>query len=463
MDGLECSEKTYQTTIINKDFRIDSAFYTTKIYRNPSLKYEPIGNHLVDSQYGVSIEMNEDCDGYPIFRMNEIHNMLSDLDVAKCAKLSVYEFSKFRLNDGDVLFNRTNSYEWVGRTGIYYNTGIAQTYASYLIRIVPDMDSILPEYLTAFLSSRYGIADIKRRARQSINQTNVNLEEVKQILIPLLSKKLQQYLRMCFVSAHKKRLAARKLFIQATQYVDQKLVSSNSIAFNQTVSVRNFHDSFGLTGRLDAEYYQLKYDEYKKQLRTTETVESLCKIYDKSYLPRDEINYKYIELANVGTVGDINDVEIILGSELPTRARRKVKTGQVIVSSVEGSLQSCALITDEYNNALCSTGFYVLDSGSFNSETLLILFKSEPIHMLMKQRCSGTILTAITKEELLKMPLPKIDEITQKEIALKVQESFTLRHKSEQLLESAKKAVETAIEQSEEKAIAFLKENGVEV
>lgn len=207
---------------------------------------------------------------------------------------------------------------------------------------------------------------------------------------------------------------------------------------------------------MDAEYYQPKYEAYAKGLHTTDTVSSLCDIHDKNYLPKRDELYKYIELANVGNSGDITDVELIKGSELPSRARRQVNAGQVLVSSVEGSLQSCALITDKFDGALCSTGFYVLTSDSINSETLLVLFKSEVIQALLRQRCSGTILAAITKDELLSMPLPQIDNSIQTEIAEKVQMSFSLRRQSTQLLEYAKRAVEMAIEQGENAALAWL-------
>ena len=60
-------------------------------------------------------------------------------------------------------------------------------------------------------------------------------------------------------------------------------------------------------------------------------------------------------------------MDVQYGAELPTRARRVVKSGQILVASVEGSMQSCALITDEYDGALCSTGFYVLDSDKMNA------------------------------------------------------------------------------------------------
>lgn len=462
MDGLECKEVDLSEIFNNKDRRIDSTFYTAKIPYNSNLTYVKIGQYLVSTQYGVSKDMNEGYIGYPIYRMNEIHHMLCDLNPAKSVELSRKEFEKFKLNNGDVLFNRTNSYEFVGRTGIYYYNGVDQTYASYLVRLNPDNDYILSEYLVAFLSSKYGVADIKRRARQSINQTNVNPEEVKEIKIPLICKPLQKLIKECFISANQLRISAADEYDMAESILahafDLSLQKEDAITF----SVKTLDESFSLTGRLDAEYYQPKYANYIDALKTAYTVQTICSLNDKNFIPDENVEYDYIELANVGNTGDISNVEKFWGKELPSRARRQVKTGQVIVASVEGSLQSCALITEEYNNALCSTGFYVLDSDILNSETLLVLFKSEPIQALLKQRCSGTILTAITKDELLSMPLPQIDVTLQKEIAIKVQESFVQRRKSELFLEYAKRAVEIAIEQDEETAMKWLKEKGVE-
>ena len=78
--------------------------------------------------------------------MNEIHTMLCDLSVDKCADISLSDFQKFELKNRDVLFNRTNSFAWVGRTGIYYqNDEIKKTFASYLVRFNPDENIILPD------------------------------------------------------------------------------------------------------------------------------------------------------------------------------------------------------------------------------------------------------------------------------------------------------------------------------
>jgi len=168
LEGLEATEIKLSQCVENKDYRIDSGFYTKAPIINPHLSYKKIGDCLLSSQYGISVAMNEDKKGYPIYRMNEIHNLLCDLNVNKCADITQEEAEIFKLHDKDVIFNRTNSFEWVGRTGIYYqNDNIDRIFASYLVRFIPNADILLPEYLTTYLNTKYGMWDIKRRARQS--------------------------------------------------------------------------------------------------------------------------------------------------------------------------------------------------------------------------------------------------------------------------------------------------------
>ena len=112
-----------------------------------------------------------------------------------------------------------------------------------------------------------------------------------------------------------------------------------------------------------------------------------------------------------------------------------------------------ALVTNEFDNSLCSTGFYVLDSKKINSETLLVLFKNKVFQQILKQNCSGTILTAINKDEFSNIVIPIIDTSIQTHIEEKIKKSFELKEKSKQLLDLAKRAVEVAIEKNEDEAI----------
>ena len=166
-------------------------------------------------------------------------------------------------------------------------------------------------------------------------------------------------------------------------------------------------------------------------------------------MPKDETEYDYIELSDIGTSGEITGCTRSIGRELPTRARRIVHIGDVILSSIEGSLQSCALITDEYDGALCSNGFYVVKSDKINSETLLVLMKSAFMQSMMKKRCRGTILTGFSRSDLDTLPIPKIDTDTQNKVAKKIRASFALRAESRALLDEAKRRVEEAIEHGE--------------
>jgi hypothetical protein len=153
-------------------------------------KWSRIGNLLKKCQYGISISMNETQKGYPIFRMNEIEDCFLTV-AAKYAPISKAEFSAFKLSYNDILFNRTNSFDFVGRTGILKQE-TDSVFASYLIRIVPNEEYILPEFLTIYLNTQFGIGQVKRRAMHSINQANVSASELKRVFIPLIDIHLQQ-------------------------------------------------------------------------------------------------------------------------------------------------------------------------------------------------------------------------------------------------------------------------------
>ena len=223
--------------------------------------------------------------------------------------------------------------------------------------------------------------------------------------------------------------------------------------------VKNFSD-INVANRLDAEYFQPKYDELVEKIKSYpngwNTLNKLVKLRDKNFTPEDEKEYNYIELANINSNGSISNIVSEVGKNLPTRARRIVKTGDVIVSSIEGSLDSVALITPKYNDSLCSTGFYVMHSDEYNSETLFCLMKSIVGQMQLKKGCSGTILTAINNDELSKIILPKIDNETQNQIKEKISEMYICMQKSKQLLEVAKCGVEKAIEENEDTAMTWI-------
>ncbi len=445
---------------LHPDYRWDSEYLCFEPYISASLQYVPIGDTLASSQYGASIEMNEDGIGTKIYRMNEISSILCDSTVSKYAELDADDIDAYKLHDRDVLFNRTNSQSFVGRTGIFRALSEENiAFASYLIRLMPKPKIITPEYLTAFLNTKYGVLDVKRRARISINQSKVNAEELKRVEIPLVSNELQLRVTRLFDKAFNLVQASEEEYQKAETQLLSELGLDNWQPKHKLSFVKNFSDTRH-TRRIDADYFQPKYEEVVAAIKNYaggwDMLGNLAHIKDRNFVPEDETEYLYIELADISGNGEIAGCMIEQGRDLPSRARRLVSKGDVIVSSIEGSLSSIALIVKEYDQALCSTGFHVVKSNALKSETLLVLLKSIVGQMQLKKGCNGTILTAISKDEFRNIVLPLVAEETQADIRVMVRESFDLRQQSKRLLEYAKRAVEIAIEQDEQTAIAWL-------
>lgn len=118
--------------------------------------------------------MNEEGKGYKFFRMGEVQDgRLIDTGHMKYADITRTEFEQYRLRMGDVLFNRTNSFELVGTTGIYLLKG-EHCFASYLVRLNLNRKEILPEFLNYLMNSELFQRSVKEKASKSINQANIN-------------------------------------------------------------------------------------------------------------------------------------------------------------------------------------------------------------------------------------------------------------------------------------------------
>jgi restriction endonuclease S subunit len=129
---------------------------------------------VATTQYGLSLAMNEDGKGYKIFRMGELQDgRLVDTGRMKFADITRSDFEKYRLRPGDVLFNRTNSFELVGKTGLFDLLG-DYCFASYLIRILPDETAMLSDFMNYMMNSERFQTSVKQKASRSINQANIN-------------------------------------------------------------------------------------------------------------------------------------------------------------------------------------------------------------------------------------------------------------------------------------------------
>lgn len=132
-------------------------------------------------QYGLSLPMQEEGK-YPIVRMNEIEDGQVVRSIRKFVDLDGETFRAFKLENGDILFNRTNSYELVGRTGIFEQSG-EFVFASYLIRLRVKKHIFISKFLTKYLILNND--KLKKFATRAVHQVNINATNLKQLLVPI--------------------------------------------------------------------------------------------------------------------------------------------------------------------------------------------------------------------------------------------------------------------------------------
>lgn len=157
-----------------------------KFYELPhGWKWVRLEDIILRVQYGLSKAMNVGGIGYPIVRMNNItYDGRLDLTDLKYITIDDKIASKYILNKGDILFNRTNSKELVGKTAVFNRDG-KFVFASYLIRAIIDPSKALPEYICAFLNSKRGKEILFDMARPAVQMANINAKELCSIHIPL--------------------------------------------------------------------------------------------------------------------------------------------------------------------------------------------------------------------------------------------------------------------------------------
>jgi type I restriction enzyme S subunit len=149
-----------------------------------------IGDLLESATYGTSEKANS-IGSYAVLRMNNItRSGAIDLKDLKYMYLEEKHLDRFLVKAGDVLFNRTNSADLVGKTAIYrMNTPVA--YAGYLIRLrVNEMAN--GEYIAGFLNTKYAKKELRLMCKSIIGMANINAKEIQAMRIPITPIALQE-------------------------------------------------------------------------------------------------------------------------------------------------------------------------------------------------------------------------------------------------------------------------------
>jgi type I restriction enzyme S subunit len=182
---------------------------------------------LVSSaNYGTSEKASEQMGQYPILRMNNItYGGGWDFSSLKYVDLDEASAHKYMAQKGDLLFNRTNSKELVGKTAVYMQDE-PMAIAGYLVRVRMN-ERGNPHYVSGYLNSTHGKRTLEARAKSIVGMANINAQEMQDIPILLPPIELQDKFAS-IVSAMQERLRKHHTF------------SSEAAALNAALTERFF-------------------------------------------------------------------------------------------------------------------------------------------------------------------------------------------------------------------------------
>jgi type I restriction enzyme S subunit len=154
--------------------------------KGPVLGWEVahLNDFVADDCYGSSEKTHDDVAGTPVLRMGNIQNGRLHFSNLKYLHIAEKDREKLILKRGDILVNRTNSAELVGKCAVFDEEG-EFSFASYLIRLRLDMGKANPHLVASYINSPAGRAYMFKERKQMTGQANVNATKLKALPISL--------------------------------------------------------------------------------------------------------------------------------------------------------------------------------------------------------------------------------------------------------------------------------------
>lgn len=149
----------------------------------PEWKLATVGSIITRCDYGLSCALSPDASGVPVLRMGNLQNGRVSLHALKYVSAERVSDDNF-LEKDDLLLNRTNSADLVGKVGLFMGNADI-TFASYLFRLRVDSTKAAAQWLVQLLGSPRYQAKLRELATPGVGQNNINREALRALEIAL--------------------------------------------------------------------------------------------------------------------------------------------------------------------------------------------------------------------------------------------------------------------------------------
>lgn len=417
VSNLSQSEKLSSMEHISKYFDLSKKRFDPNKYKKQTFKYIDISNVDINTgKYEISV-----------------------ID-----KFEAPSRARKKVDKGDILISTVrpnrNAVAIISENdeGLVASTGFA---------VLLSKDNIDRYYSFAALKNQFTIKQLIRKASGGMYPA-IAEEEVMSLKIPIPSPEIQKYIGDKVRRAEELREEAITLQkdIDILLEVDMLLEETDRIN-NIFHSKVNWTNEINIVDRIDPNFYQKKYRTTIEKLGDN-IVElgELVKISKRRYQTGD-IN-KYIEISSINnSFGTIDEVEELRPEEIPTSAKHQVKEGDILVSLVRPTRKAISIVTKEYDNAICTGGFAVLQSkGKVPVEFLTAVLRTNFAGIQFERYCTGSTYPTINENDVVKIFIPQYSEKQINKITEKYRRIIESIYRSKKLIQEAKQDVEDLIE-----------------
>ena len=337
------------------------------------------------------------------------------------------------------------------------NQDVAKIYCS---------EQLNPYYLYTFLRSYFGQNYLIREARGSVQQ-HVFLSQIEKFQIPEFSTIFDKAIESLVKNADLSDSHSKQCYEKSENLLLETLGMADFSPSAEKVNIKSFKDSFAATSRLDAEYYQLMFEDIeakissKKHARLDDLVSFInhgkqppyveggtVRVFSQKWIGDKSIDYSFLDATD----------EPFTSQDFACQYSDFVaKTNDIVYYSVGANLGYCHNYLA--NEPFMPGSFITLiraDGEKINPIYLGVALNSSLGRMQAEKRKSASAQPYIYPKDISEFLIPIVDIETQTKIAALVQQSFSLKAESERLLEAAKHAVEISIETNEDAALAWL-------
>ncbi|MBU4189964.1 MAG: restriction endonuclease subunit S [Candidatus Thermoplasmatota archaeon] len=202
-----------------------------------------------------------------------------------------------------------------------------------------------------------------------------------------------------------------------------------------------------LENRFDSEYYKPEYLEVEDKLEKTKFVtllKNVVKKSNKTFDPSKNITnyFYYIEIDGINLVDGNFSFAKLKNHEAPSRARKKLEYGDILISTVRPNRNAVSLFLEKSNSYVCSTGFCVIESEKINPYFLFIFLKTKYSVYQLIRNTSAAMYPAVSEDDILNIKIINPSKQFQLHIEKLVKEAFSKRNSADQKYEQAKQLLE---------------------